>query len=246
MGLAVRLLLLLGLLLPAAAGWAAEPVYPALTGRIVDEAAILSPGTRARLTEMLAEHEQKTGQQIVVVTLKSLQGLTIEDFGYQLGRHWGIGEKDKNTGALLITAPAERKVRIEVGYGLEGQLTDATSRIIIENDILPAFRRGDFNSGILDGTAAILRLLGGSGEARGPASRGAGQAAQNSETIIDGLFIVAIWIFVWWMLWRRRAGSMLPFFLLGGGTRQSGGFGGGGGFSGGGGSFGGGGATGSW
>ena len=80
---------------------------------------------------MLADHERATGEQVVVVTLPSLQGYTIEDFGYQLGRHWGIGQKGKNTGALLIVAPKEHKVRIEVGYGLEEELTDAISATII-------------------------------------------------------------------------------------------------------------------
>ena len=97
----------------------------------------------------------------MVVTLTSLQGYTIEDYGYQLGRYWGIGQKGKNTGAMLIVAPKEHKVRIEVGYGLEGTLTDATSRTIIENDILPNFKRGDFNAGVLAGTKSILNVLGG-------------------------------------------------------------------------------------
>ena len=93
---------------------------------------ILSASTISELDEMLAQHERTTGEQVVVVTLDSLQGHSIEDYGYQLGRYWGIGQKGKNNGAILIVAPHERKVRIEVGYGLEGQLTDATSRVIIE------------------------------------------------------------------------------------------------------------------
>ena len=110
---------------------------------------------------MLAEHERATGEQVVVVTLDSLQGYSIEDYGYQLGRHWGIGQKGTNTGALLIVAPRERKVRIEVGYGLEGELTDAISRTIIDNYILPSFKRGDYNAGVLAGTRSILQVLGG-------------------------------------------------------------------------------------
>src|SRR5208282_4771954 len=98
--------------------------------------------TQSELSDMLATHEGATGEQVVVVTLPSLQGYSIEDFGYQLGRTWGIGQKDKNTGALLIVAPNEHKVRIEVGYGLEGKLTDAQSSVIINRDILPEFRRG--------------------------------------------------------------------------------------------------------
>ena len=114
--------------------------FPQLTGRVVDEAGVLDPAAKAELERKLAEFETKTTGQLVVVTLKSLQGTSIEDYGYQLGRHWGIGQKDKNSGALLIVVPSERKVRIEVGYGLEGQLTDAVSRLIIENAIVPRFR----------------------------------------------------------------------------------------------------------
>ncbi len=144
---------------------ASTPTFPRLTGRVVDDANILSPATRADLTAMLQHHELATGEQVVVVTLPSLQGYSIEDFGYQLGRAWGIGQKDKNTGALLIVAPKEHKVRIEVGYGLEGKLTDAQSSVIINRDILPAFRRGDFNAGVMAGTATILKVLGGDASA---------------------------------------------------------------------------------
>lgn len=115
--------------------------FPPLTGRVVDDAGILSPTTDSELTDMLARLEKANGDQLVVVTLKSLQGHSIEDFGYQLGRYWGIGREGKNNGVLLIVAPNQHKVRIEVGYGLEGEITDATSRVVIERDILPAFRR---------------------------------------------------------------------------------------------------------
>ena len=140
---------------------AAEPNFPVLSGRVVDDAGILDAATIQNLTGMLEKHEQATGEQVVVVTLKSLGGYAIEDYGYQLGRHWGIGQKGKNTGAMLIVVPTEHKVRIEVGYGLEGKLTDAISRTIIEGDIVPNFRRGDFNAGVLAGTASILKRAGG-------------------------------------------------------------------------------------
>ncbi|MEA2971003.1 MAG: uncharacterized protein QOE78_4264, partial [Alphaproteobacteria bacterium] len=134
---AVTTLLALLLLVPALA-----LDFPVLTGRVVDDAGILDAGTRAALTQKLDEFEAKTSDQLVVVTLKSLQGTSVEDFGVQLGRHWQIGQKGKNNGVLLIVAPNERKVRIEVGYGLEGALTDAVSRLIIENAITPRFRAG--------------------------------------------------------------------------------------------------------
>src|SRR5579859_4433248 len=123
-------------------------VFPALTGRVVDEAGVLDATDRAALTETLADLETKTTDQLVVVTLKSLQGTSIEDYGYQLGRRWLIGQKDENNGVLLIVAPNERKVRVEVGYGLEGTLTDAISKLIIENSILPRFKVADYAGGI--------------------------------------------------------------------------------------------------
>lgn len=243
-------LLIAVLLLAAGAAFAAEPRYPALTGRVVDEAGALSPGTRERLAEMLAAHEQQTGQQVVVVTLKSLQGLGIEEFGYQLGRHWGIGQKDKNTGALLIVAPNERKVRIEVGYGLEGQLTDAQSRVIIDQLILPAFRRGDLNGGVLEGTAAMLRVLGGTAEPGAPPQRVPAHVVAGAHMLLTLAVLLVLWIMVWSRS-RHAFGGVPPiwYFPAGGGRGFSGGGSGGfsgGGFSGGGGSFGGGGASGSW
>jgi uncharacterized membrane protein YgcG len=130
---------------PAAA---AEPVYPPLSGRIVDDADLLSQADRAELDAELKALEDKSSDQVVVVTLPSLQGFTIEDFGYQLGRHWGIGTKEKDNGVLLIVAPNERKVRIEVGRGLRPILTDAMSNVIINGAILPRFRTGDYAGGI--------------------------------------------------------------------------------------------------
>jgi uncharacterized protein len=243
------------LILAASAG-AATPQFPPLTGRVVDDANILNGQTRDELTAMLARHEQVTGEQMVVVTLPSLQGYPIEEFGYQLGRYWGIGQKGKNTGVLLIVAPKERKVRIEVGYGLEGQLTDAQSRIIIENQILPSFKQGDYDAGVLAGTSAILTALGGSPEAGNPPQR------QPAQPLLDSPWVIPL-LFGGWMLFlvlrrafvtpygargMRRVRNPIfipgPFPPSGGFPRGGGGFGGG--FSGGGGSFGGGGASGGW
>ena len=135
--------------------------FPELSGRVVDEAELLSPSQAAEVTTKLAAHEQATTNQVVVVTLKSLQGNEIADFGYQLGRHWGIGQEGKDNGVLLIVAPTERKVRIEVGYGLEGTLTDALSKTIIEQEIVPRFKKGDMAGGIVAGAGSILAVLGG-------------------------------------------------------------------------------------
>ncbi len=137
----------------------ANLTFPKLTGRVVDNAGILSLKTKEQLNKILKNFENKTTNQVVVVTLKSLQGTSISDFGYQLGRYWGIGQKNKNNGVLLIIAPNEKKVRIEVGYGLEGTLTDAISSVIIHQKIIPYFKKGDFDKGVLEGTKAILLSL---------------------------------------------------------------------------------------
>src|SRR3984893_8167306 len=149
----------LALLLSVIALAAYALTFPELTGRVVDDDGILDPATKAALERKLAEFETKTTGQLVVVTLKSLQATSIEDYGYQLGRHWQIGQKEKNTGALLIVAPNERKVRIEVGYGLEGTLTDAGSKLIIENSIIPRFRFNDFAGGIDRGVDDIIQAV---------------------------------------------------------------------------------------
>ena len=231
-----RWLLLVVLLVLASATLAATPKFPPLTGRVVDDAGVLNASTQSQLNDMLAAHERATGEQVVVVTLDSLQGYTIEDYGYQLGRYWGIGQKGKNNGVILIVAPKEHKVRIEVGYGLEGTLTDATSRTIIENDILPSFKRGDFSAGILAGTTSILKVLGGDASVQ-PSGAESGTSADtnNSAPVWPLLLFVAIWLIG--IIIRLRMG---PTFVPG-----TIGYYGGGGFSGGGG-FGGGGASGSW
>jgi len=238
-----------------------RPDFPPLTGRVVDNADLLSPQTEARLTEQLAQLEAQTQRQLVVVTLPDLQGYEIEDYGYQLGRHWGIGQADTDSGALFIVAPNQRKVRIEVGYGLEPILTDALSSTILQSAVLPAFRDGQMEAGVVAGTEAILAQLAlPEDEARALAAQ-----AEEQPSGGDDIFAVIIFVFfiVFWIIGgfmgafarrgrRRRDGLwwLLPIILSsGGGGRSSGGFGGGGfggGFGGGGGSFGGGGSSGSW
>lgn len=151
-------LLLVALYLTSIAAWAA-PNFPPLTDRVVDQANILSAVTKSELITLLAKHESETSNQIVVVTLNSLEGYEIADYGYQLGRQWGIGQKGKDNGVLLIIAPHERKMRIEVGYGLEGTLTDALSRYIISQDIAPYFKQEVYDAGVLSGTKAIIQTL---------------------------------------------------------------------------------------
>ncbi len=258
--LALAAVVLACLLAPAAA----EPKFPALTGRVVDEAGLLSAADVAAITEELKQIEEKSTDQVAVVTVKSLQGYPIEDFGYQLGRAWGIGQKGKNNGILLIVAPNERKVRIEVGYGLEPVMTDALSSIIVQNAILPEFRRGDFAAGIRAGVRDIKDVLLGDAEAvkeRAKTSRPESQS--DTMQLILFLFWMAVVVYVIWAIYRsalsaqnaattgkrgRRRGA--PIVVPGnsgswGGGGWSGG-GGGGGWSGGGGGFGGGGSSGSW
>jgi uncharacterized protein len=223
--------------------------FPPLTGRVVDEAGILSTGAQQRLTALLAEHEQQTGNQVVVATVKSLQGTDIATYGYQLGRAWGIGQKGKNNGVLITVSPSTHDVRIDAGYGLEGTLTDAQSVLIIQNTMLPFFRKGDYDSGVLAGTVQVLQVLG--GKPTGvesipqPESRSSGHGGIPIFVIIIILWIV-FGRFFWPLLFLGGIGRHGPW----GGGGFGGGFGGGsfggGGFSGGGGSFGGGGASGHW
>ena len=237
----------------AQAPGATSPTFPALTGRVVDVAGLLTPGDRAALAEALAGLEARTADQLVVVTVKSLQGKTIEDFGYQLGRRWGIGQKDKDSGVLLIVAAAERRVRIEVGYDLEGTLTDAATRLIIENSILPAFKGGDFPGGIKAGVSQITQALGGDVGGTFPraAARAAAGASPQAGTpvwvgIVLGLGGVGLLIFCAVKGGAACRGIMQILLMLALSGRGGSSRGRSSPFSGGGGSFGGGGSSGSW
>ena len=154
--LIAAVLALLVLLVPALAR---AQTFPQLTGRVVDGANILPADEKARMEQKLAALETQSQRQLVVVTLPDLQGYDISDYGYQLGRHWGLGDKQRNDGAILIVAPKERKVRIEVGYGLEGTITDGLSSVIIQQQILPRFKAGDMPGGIEAGADALVQQL---------------------------------------------------------------------------------------
>ncbi|MGR3887322.1 TPM domain-containing protein [Pseudomonas sp. 1152_12] len=222
----------------------AAPTFPPLTGRVVDSAQMIDPATRVQITQQLALLEQKSGDQIVVVTVPDLQGVAIEDYGYQLGRQWGIGQKGKDNGALLIVARDEHKLRIEVGYGLEGVLTDAQSWVIINQVIAPKFKAGNYSQGISDGVAAMLQVVGGEPLAV-PAHVADANFAKDNPGLSIGLFILLIGVL--WLCNRLGlpVGAILLAILSSSG-RGGGGGGGGGGFRGGGGGFGGGGASGGW
>jgi uncharacterized protein len=251
---------LVGLVWLAPERGARAQTFPTLTGRVVDEAGVLDGAARTRLDTKLAAFESRTATQLVVATLASLQGYEIADYGYRLGRHWGIGQKGKNNGAILIVAPKDRAVRIEVGYGLEGKLTDAVSRLIIENSILPRFRANDIAGGVERGVDDIIQVL--SGDAEEFKKRAAARPQPTASEGLGSFLPIAIFFGIWLLMYlsaRRRRRSRWGGWIFpgGGGWSSGGGWGGGGwssgsgggfggGFSGGGGSFGGGGASGRW
>lgn len=235
----------------AAQAYAEAPPLPALTGRVVDEAEILSGSVEASLVSKLEAHEKAASNQIVVVTLRSLQDRPIEEWGLRLGREWGIGQKGKNNGIVFVIAPNDRELRIEVGYGLEGSLPDATANDIIQSDVIPHFRQGDMEGGVTAGVDAILAVLGGTYT---PPEHFAdtGSASPLVDTLVPfGFFAVAVTIGILMSLRRRwdKKRNRYVWYIARGTGASSGSFSSGrssGGFSGGGGSFGGGGASGRW
>ena len=268
----IRMLRLLSLVALMIASPAAAQTFPPLTGRVVDNANLLAPADEAALTQKLEALEKASSRQLVVATVADLQGYPIEDYGYRLGRAWKLGQSEANNGTILLVAPNERRVRIEVGYGLEPILTDALSSIIINQTILPRFKAGDFPSGINAGADAIIQQLQAppeEAEQRALAAQQQAAQAQSRRSSSDGgsIFPLLFWgfilLFVILPMFRRgrrgrryRRGGGFPIMIWGpgfggGGGGGFGGFGGGGGggfggFSGGGGSFGGGGASGGW
>lgn len=239
---------------------------PDLTGRVVDDAGIIDAQARSRLDSKLAAHEQKTSDQVVVATVSSLQGTTIEDFANQLFRHWKLGQAKTNNGVLVLVAPNERKIRIEVGYGLEGALTDAVGKVIIQAAVAPKFKAGDYGGGLDAGVDAIIATLLGDSEWQDRVKmRNAPPSDAYDPLVILFLFIMIIIVFnmianrnnrggpgsAAGRMHRRRGGDWIVYTpsggSWGGGSGGNwGGGGGGGGFSGGGGSSGGGGASGDW
>jgi uncharacterized protein len=252
----VATLLVLVAVLPAAAQQFTVPPL----ARVVDQANVLSPATREQLTRLLAEHERRNSNQIVVVTLATLGDLDIAEAGLRLGREWKLGTKQHSNGVLLIVAPAERKLRIEVGYGLEGDLPDGRAFQIINTEIVPRLRAGDIEGGILKGTMAVIAAV--EGTYQPPQTT----PAQSGIELGPAVFVLVLAMVVIIALYnnggfggggpgggrmsrygRRSAGwgtgpvVLMPPMMGGRGGRS-----GGGGWSGGGGSFGGGGASGSW
>ena len=269
-----RLIAALWLALVALAAPVGAQTFPALTGRVVDQANLLRPEQELDLASKSEALEAQTGRQFVVATVASLEGRTIEDYGYRLGRQWKIGDEKRDDGVLLLVAPKERKVRIETCYGARVFLTDAVSSVIVRESILPAFRRNDYAGGINAGADQIVRFM-----SLSPAEAQRRNAELGQREVVRGrqqgggfgsvIFVMIILLFVVLPMmrrmgggrkYRRRRGFGAPPIIMwgpglgggggsgwGGGSGGFGGFGGGGGgFMGGGGSFGGGGAGGSW
>ncbi len=259
---AILLILVLAMALVAPAF---AQTFPKLTGRVVDAANLLSPAEEAQLSQLSEQIEQASTRQFVVATIPDLQGYPIEDYGYRLGRAWQIGT-EANNGILLIVAPNERKVRIEVGYGLEPIMTDALSSIIINQTILPRFRDGDMAGGIIAGSNAIgeqMKLPIEAAEQRAQKVVAENQESDEGGGFAVGIFWMVVLFFVIFPMvfgrarGRRHRSGLGSVWLWGpvigglgggssGGSSWGGGGFGGGGFSGGGGSFGGGGASGGW
>ncbi len=242
------------------------------TAPVVDQAGIIPDDVEAQLSQRLDEFEARNQRQFVVATVDSLQGYDIADYGYQLGREWALGDAERNDGIILLVAPNERKVRIEVGYGLEPIMTDGLSALIIQQQILPRFRDGDFPGGIVAGADAIITQIELPPEEQQRAIANASQARTSEGGVPVGGLIWLAFLFFFFILpmlgrgrrrrYRSGVGGVVGDILLWeagkaiargasggsswGGGGFGGGFGGGGGFSGGGGSFGGGGASGGW
>ena len=241
---------------------AAAQTFPPLTGRIVDQAGILPPATEAALEPKLAALDGRSGIQLVVATVNSLEGQAIEPYANELFRTWKLGEAEKNNGVLLLVAPNERRVRIEVGYGLEGTLTDALSSVIIANAITPRFKAGDFSGGVTRGVDDIVTVL--TTDASEWEARPELRLDRRPETgppawLLIAAFFGFVTLFAVSRGFRRLVNNVLLGLLVssggGRGGESRGGFSGGGswggggggaGLSGGGGSSGGGGASGGW
>jgi uncharacterized protein len=231
---------------------ATDPPPPKPAQFVSDRAGILSPQTIAALNSRLETFERDTSNQVIVATFPNVpDGYVLEDFTQRTAEAWGIGQKKDDNGVALFVFPNDRRTRIEIGYGLEGALPDAIAKRIIESEMVPAFRAGDFDSGVSRGVNAILQAIRGEYKGTGR-TRAEMEEGDQGSWIIFLLFILIIMITiaanrnalrrgVYYGPRGRRTVWSPPIGGGGGFSR-----GGGGGFSGGGGSFGGGGASGSW
>lgn len=240
-----RVLIIAGLFLFSLQAFGLE--VPKLNRRVTDLAGILSPSEEARLEENLMVFENETSNQIAVLIINSLDGESIEQYSIQVVDQWQLGTAQKDNGVLLLIAVQDRQVRIEVGYGLEGVLTDLISFQIIRNVIAPPFRNGNYYAGIDQGLRAIMMTT--KNEYKGDPRQQKNYDVERGKSIASLVFMI---IFILIFLCSGKKGRRNLLWALffsnmfggrGGGWRSGGGFGG---FSGGGGGFGGGGASGRW
>jgi len=202
-----------------------DMAIPYLSGRVVDQAEVLSTPARKRVANMLQAHERATGNQIAVLTINSIRGESIEDFSVRVFESWKLGSREQNNGVLIVVAPQERRIRIEVGYGLEGTLTDILAERIIRNLMTPRFREGNYDVGVEAGATAVIQIL----EGRQPVAANADWAAPPASglhveaapmplavRILIGLFVFGI-IGLFTFIGLVTPGSMgwfLYFFLI--------------------------------
>jgi uncharacterized protein len=179
---------------------------PELTGRVVDNANLLSPTTESVLSEQLRTHEDSTGNQIAILTVETLNGRVLENVSLEVARTWELGTSEFDNGVLMLIAEQERKMRIEVGYGLEGALPDATADRIIRYEMRPRFREGDFDAGVRAGTSAIISSI--EGEYQPPVASSSG----GVPTRVMGIFFTIIGAIF----------GLLPAYMLLAGTAKNG------------------------
>jgi len=209
----------------SAATQAAEVPY--VTGRVVDNAEILDADTQRRLSEVLRQHEQKSGNQIVVLTVPTIHGESVEEYAVRVFEQWKLGQKGKDNGVLVLVVPQDRRMRIEVGYGLEGVVTDAHASRIIRNVMTPRFRAGDFKGGIVRGVDALIAQLEGRQAAQGSEPPRAKQPVAEEaefikapkmalhEKVLFGAFIFGIiGLFTFIGIVTPGMGWFLYFFLI--------------------------------
>ena len=241
-----RKIIVFAVFLAFATAGTALAVLPQPTGYVNDFANVLDARTRSGLESTLSSLEQRTGAEVAVVTVNSLEGAPIEDYAVKLFQTWGIGKKGKDNGALILVAPNERQVRIEVGYGLEGAINDALAGRIIRERMLPAFKAGDFNAGIAGGTMTVAALVAkeaGTTLGNGNDDADIGARYPRKKSIYHTIFSIFFFLFMAYLFIRHP----WLFLLFMSGMGRGGGRGFGGGFGGfGGGLSGGGGASGRW
>lgn len=225
---------------------AAALEVPKLNGYVNDLAGVISPGTELKIESFLRGFESSDSTQLMILTIEALEGESLEDYSLRVAETWKVGQKGKDNGALLLIAKQDRQMRIEVGYGLEGRLTDLLAGRIIDNEIKPRFQAGDFDGGVIAGVTAMAEAV--RGEYRGTGSTGQKKKRNPWGSLALLLFLgPGLMLLGGGRRGRHRRGG---FWIggLGGGGFGGGGRGGGfgGGFGGGGGGFGGGGSSGGW